>query len=113
MWIYMKLLEAFLLNSLMKKEEYTVNHKGFNPIKVVIIFTLIANVGITVYVYTKLANIYEVVHLVCPNLIPLIEKGKNKQDIYAYIRLNEFNCGKEIITEESPIILKDYLRMLN
>lgn len=112
MLLYLKLLEAFLLNSLMKREEYTINHKNFNPLKILLVFTLIINLAFTFHLYVKLSNSYNVIHMVCPNLIVLIYQGKNKQQIYDFLKANEFKCNKEELTPDSPD-LEEYLKSIN
>lgn len=113
MLLYLKLLEAFLLNSLMKREEYTINHKNFNPLKILLVFTLIINLAFTFHLYVQLSNSYNVIRMVCPNLIVLIDQRKNKQQIYDFLKANEFKCDKEELTPDSPDLeeyLKKYLK---
>ena len=66
---YFKILEAFLLRTLFSQGEYNLKSKNFNPLKLVVIFILLANVGFTVYLLNQIAHIYELVKHSCPAIL--------------------------------------------
>ena len=66
---YFKILEAFLLRTLFSQGEYNVESKNFNPLKVVVVFFLLTNVGFTVYLLNRVGHIYELVKTSCPAIL--------------------------------------------
>lgn len=66
---YFKILESFLLRTLFSQGEYNITSKNFNPLKLVLIFILLANVGFTVYLMNRMAHIYELIKHSCPTIL--------------------------------------------
>ncbi len=67
--IYFKILEQFLLKILFTKDEYNISSKNFNPIRFFTILLLVSNVFFTVYLLSKISNIYSVVEAKCPGVL--------------------------------------------
>jgi len=71
---YFKLLEIFLLKLLFKKDEYKINNKNFNPIKVIIITILLLISLIGIKSLVNLNKLYKLVEKECPKIIEKITK---------------------------------------
>ena len=63
---YFKLLEIFVLKVLFGKDEYNITSKHFNPLRLTVISILVLNLFFTVYLLSKLNNVYHQVEALCP-----------------------------------------------
>ena len=67
--MYFKILEAFLLKTLFSRNEYNITSKDFNPLKIVIVCVLLANVFFSGYLLIKIVRIYKVIQTSCPQIL--------------------------------------------
>lgn len=79
--IYWKILESFLLKTLFSKDEYNVNSKLFNPLKLIVIIVLVLNVVLTFYMFIKLNKIYATVETECPVVLNKIQETTSEVHI--------------------------------
>lgn len=75
MFIYLKFLEKFLVSVLLSKEEYNINSKHFNPVRLIVVIFLVSNLGFSVYLITEIIHIHDEISVSCP---AVLEKVKNK-----------------------------------
>lgn len=79
MFIYFKFLEKFLTSVLLSKDEYNVNSKHFNPVRIVVTTILVANMGFTFYLVDEIVTIHDLMANTCPVALDHI-KEKSKED---------------------------------
>ena len=69
MLTFIKFIEIFILKILFNKDEYKINSKNFNPIRVFTIMILLFNVFFSFYLIFKLNIIYNELNKECPEYI--------------------------------------------
>lgn len=69
MLTFIKILEKFILPLLFSKDEYNFKSNKFNPLRLIIIVILVANMFFTGYILNKLAKIYDLIQKECPAVI--------------------------------------------
>lgn len=80
MFIYLKFLEKFLTSVLLSKDEYNINSKHFNPVRVVVTTFLVLNFVFTFYLVTEMANIHDEIAVSCPGVLEKVKKNKELED---------------------------------
>lgn len=80
MLIYFKFLEKFLTSVLLSKDEYNINSKHFNPVRVIVTGILLANLGFTFYLIDELVVIHDLMAKSCPAVLEQIKEEKKKEE---------------------------------
>lgn len=94
MFAFFKVLEIFVLRVLFSKEEYDINSKKFNPLKIISIIVLTLFPIITIYLHSKLSNAYVLITAVCPDITKDINKGKTRIEIIENLNKGKYiDCG--------------------
>jgi hypothetical protein len=79
--MYFKILEIFILKTLFSKGEYNITSKNFNPIKFLTIMFLVFNFFFTLFLVSKISDMYEKVNKECPAILQQDETDKKETSI--------------------------------
>jgi len=69
MLAFFKFIEIFIFKILFNKDEYKINSKNFNPIKVFTITVLLFNLIFSIFFIIRLNEIYNELKVECPEYI--------------------------------------------
>lgn len=69
MLAFFKLLEKFILPLLFHKDEYNIKSSKFNPLRLIVVIFLVANLFFTFYLLKKITHIHDLIKKECPAFI--------------------------------------------